>query len=221
MPHHFAVRLAETPKPFAQRLAPWLAALLVFLLMGAGAMWSRQQEVGRRVAEQERDVLRLELAAAQASLTAVVVSQAAATAAALARTNEPGPALERALALVYATYEDPSDARLRALADAFSPGALSIMRPEADHLRQNNLKLGGTSGFQVEVLGSAPRGQDRAEVRTRERWQYDERDASGRRARCLVEESEISYVLRRVGATGWLVDTIQVGSSRRTDCPPE
>jgi hypothetical protein len=157
------------------------------------------------------------LAVAEASLTAIVRAQAEASATAQARTSEPAAALERALGLVLATYQDPSEARLRGLADAFSPAALAVFRPEADRLLAMDLRLGGDSRYDLQVLSSAPQGADRAEVRTRERWTYDERDASGRRARCLHEEGEQTYTLRRTGG-GWLVDEVQVASSQRTEC---
>ena len=61
--------------------------------------------------------------------------------------------------------------------------------------------------------------QDHAQVRTTERWLYDERDASDRRLRCFTEDSDQTYVLVRQGQD-WIVDEVQLGSTRRTDCPP-
>jgi hypothetical protein len=56
------------------------------------------------------------------------------------------------------------------------------------------------------------------QIRTRERWTYDEVDEQNRPSRCVREESEQTYTLRQVPA-GWLVDDVTLsGPSRRTDC---
>jgi hypothetical protein len=207
---------ASRPGP-VQRALPWLVALAVLLVLGGATVWARQHEAARRSAEARAEAAEARLAVAEASLTAIVRAQAEASATALAQANEPAAALERALGLVLATYKEPSEARMRALGDAFSPAALAVFRPEADRLMSMDLRLGGESGYDLQVLSSSPQGADRAEVRTRERWTYDERDASGRRARCLHEDGEQTYTLQRTGG-GWLVDEVQVASSQRTEC---
>jgi hypothetical protein len=200
-----------------RRALPWLVALSVLLVLGGATVWARQQEAVRRSAEARADAAEAQLAVAEATITAIARAQAEASATALARANEPAAAVEHALSLVLATYKEPSEARLRALGDAFSPEALAVFRPEADRLISMDLRLGGESDYEVEVLSSAPRGADRAEVRTRERWTYDERDASGRRARCLREEGEQTYTLQRTSG-GWLVNEVNVATSQRTEC---
>jgi hypothetical protein len=208
---------APRPNP-VQRALPYLVGIAVLSILVAVALWARQQDDGRSAAVQRADRLEVELAAAQASLTAIVRSQATASATALARAAEPGPALERALQLVFSVYQDPSDAKIRSLSDVLGPAALAIFQREADYLRSNRQKLGGTSSFTPTVVSTAPRGGDRVEVRTRERWVYDERNANDARARCIVEESEQTYVMRQVPA-GWIIEDVQLGTSRRTDCP--
>ena len=72
--------------------------------------------------------------------------------------------------------------------------------------------------YQLEVLETTPVGPDETQIRTRELWTYDEVDAQNRRVRCVREESEQTYVLKRVAA-GWLIQDIQLsGNTRRTDC---
>jgi hypothetical protein len=49
-------------------------------------------------------------------------------------------------------------------------------------------------------------------------WTYDEVDEQNRRSRCVREESEQTYTMKRV-AGGWLVDKVDLsGTTRRTDC---
>src|SRR5918911_844841 len=92
--------------------------------------------------------------------------------------------------LLLAAERDPSLERLRALSDAFGPAALAMVRPEVEHLLSGGLHLGGSSDYELTVLATETPGPDQADVRTRERWVYDERAADDRRARCLVETSE-------------------------------
>ena len=61
--------------------------------------------------------------------------------------------------------------------------------------------------------------QDTVQVHTIERWLYDERDAADNRMRCFTEDSDQNYVLKRQGQD-WIVDEVQLGGSRRTNCPP-
>jgi hypothetical protein len=60
---------------------------------------------------------------------------------------------------------------------------------------------------------------DRAQLHTIELWLYDERDGADRRVRCFIEDSDQDYVLRLNGQV-WVVDEIQLGGTRRVDCPP-
>lgn len=216
------MRLLGSQPSHLRRLLPWLLGLAVFGLVAAGGLWARQQEVARRVAEARADAANAQLAQAQASITALVRAQAVASATALAQANEPGPALERALGLVLAAFQDPTEGRLKALSDAFTPAALALFQREMEHLVSANLRLGGQSGFELTILDISPPvagadGADRLQVRTRERWTYDERDQAGARARCLREEGEQTYTMRR-RPTGWLVEDAQLGTTRRLEC---
>jgi hypothetical protein len=63
-----------------------------------------------------------------------------------------------------------------------------------------------------------PQGADRVQIQTREQWVYDEVDAQNRRSRCVREETEQTYTLRRAPA-GWIVADIALsGAGRRSDC---
>lgn len=209
--------LGSQPRRALPPFVPWLIGAAVLLMLAAGTLWLRQQDTERRVLTARLDVAEVELARAQASLTAVVRAQAVASATAVARAGEPSAILERALALVFEAYRDPTEGRLRALTDAFSPAALSVFQTEAEHLVSSGRKLAGQSMYTVEVLSAAPKGDTGAEVRTRERWVYDEFDAAGKRARCVQEEGEQTYTLMKTGLS-WRVDDVQLGPSRRTDC---
>jgi hypothetical protein len=153
----------------------------------------------------------------QASLTAVVRAQAA-SATALAQASQPETALRNALNLVLQAYREPTEAHLTALQAAFDPPALNIERPEAEHLISAGTHLGGQSGYQMQVTSTTPQGADRTQIETREQWIYDEVDAQDRRARCVHEETEQTYTLRRT-PSGWIVADITLsGAGRRSDC---
>lgn len=217
MMRSWGTRPGEGARRWRQAL-PWLTGLVVLLLLGAAAFWLRGEQLRARSAATRADVAEAQVAVLQASLTAVVRAQAQASATAAAQASLPAPALERALALVFATYRDPTDARLAALAEAFGPRALTVVRREAEHLRAEGLRLSGESAYEVEVLATTPgAGGETSDVRTRETWVYDERDGAGRRVRCIRERSEQTYGLKRV-EVGWLVDTITLGEARRAEC---
>lgn len=198
------------------RLLPWVVAIVILALFGGASLWVRQQEGQRRQESTRADAAEVELAIVRATLTAVVQAQATSQASAVALASQPGPSLERALGLVFAAYQEPTQARLLALNDAFAPAARAVFQTQAEHLISSGRHLGGDSTFQVEVLTTEPRGE-RADVRTRERWLYDERDPANQRQRCLIEEGEQTYTLRRMPA-GWIVEDVQLGISRRSEC---
>ena len=209
--------LGSEPSPW-RRFVPWLVVLIVLLGAGALTFWARQQDTARRVAEARADGAESRLADAEAQLTAIAHTSAAATATALAEANQPETALKRALDLVYEAYKDPTEGRLRALSAAFSPEALSFERTEAEHLISAGTHLSGTTPYELQVLSSSNNGPDQTQIRTREIWGYDEVDEQNRRARCVREESEQTYTLKRM-PSGWLVDTVALsGTTRRTDC---
>ena len=202
-------------------LLTWLIALLLLAGFGGAAVWGRQQtdrasEAERRLADQVQQNASLSL-----TLTAVVQAQATALATAAARTNEPGTALERALGLVFAAYQEPTEGRLRAVNDAFSQAARSMaFQSEAEHLISSGRRLGGSSDWRILDMQVGEIREGRVTIRTRELWIYDEVDAAGNRQRCLREESEQTYTLRQT-AGGWLVEDVTLGPSpvRRSDCP--
>jgi len=163
--------------------------ILLLVLLGAAvavALWARQQDAARRVAEDRANLAETLLVAAEASLTAIARVSAAATATAAAGTNEPELALRRSLDLVFEAYKDPSEGKLKALTDAFSTDALSFERTEAEHLISGGMHLIGGTPYDMTVLSSAPGSNvDDHEIRTREVWTYDEVDAQERRIRCF------------------------------------
>ncbi len=205
------------PGPLRRSL-PWLVALGLLAVVLGLTVWARQQDTARRLAENRADLAEARLAIAEASLTATARSSAAATATAQAQASLPETALRRALDLVFEAYKDPTEAKLRALSDAFSPDALSFERREAEHLISGGLHLAGATPYELNVLSSTPKSSEESEIRTREVWTYDEVDSQGRRTRCFREESEQTYVVRRLPA-GWLIQDVQLsGTTRRTDC---
>src|SRR5207244_4218887 len=120
--------------------------------------------------------------------------------------------------LVFEAYKDPTDGRLRALSAAFGPEALNFERTEAEHLISAGTHLAGSTPYELQVLSSNAGGPDQTQIRTREIWFYDEVDEQNRKSRCVREESEQTYTLRRV-PSGWQVDAVQLsGTTRRTDC---
>ena len=208
--------LGAEPGPL-RRMIPWLVALGVLVCIGALTLWARQQDTARRVAEGRADAAEAQLVAVEASLTALVRTSTAATATAVAQANQPEAALRRALDLVFAAYREPSDGRLQALTAAFSPEALSFERAEAEHLISGGLHLAGGTPYTLDIQSVTPRA-DVVEIKTHEVWTYDEVDAQNRKVRCVREESDQTYTLRRI-TNGWLVDNVQLtGPTRRTDC---
>jgi hypothetical protein len=71
----------------------------------------------------------------------------------------------------------------------------------------------------MDVLSTTPGpSRDTTQITTHEVWTYDEVDAANRRVRCVVEESDQTYALRRVAA-GWLVSDVSLqGTPHRADC---
>jgi hypothetical protein len=215
---------------FRRRLLGLLVPVTILaVLAAAGVLWVDQQNARARLAEAQLEpvLARAEAAearavSAEASLTAIAVqrvAEAAGTATAVARVNEPQRALERALGRLFAAFQEPTGRGYEQLSEAFSASALQVLRAEGDHLRATGRRLGGASTFSVESSPVEQLAPDRAQVRTTERWLYDERDESDRRQRCLIEESDQTYLLRMVGQS-WMVDEVQLGRSGRTDCPP-
>jgi hypothetical protein len=162
-------------------------------------------------------------ARAEASLTAISQARQAevsATATAAAKGDEPQRALERILGQLFAVFQDPSGPGYDQLSHVFSENALQTVRPEADFLRGNGRHLGGVSTFNVDASPPQPIALDRAQIRTKERWVYDERNDADQRERCFVEDSDQMYVMVLNGQA-WTVDNIQLGATSRTDCPPD
>src|SRR5262249_19873628 len=143
------------PSPL-RRAVPFVLVLLLLGVLAGVALWARQQETARRLAENRADVAESRLVAAQASLTPISPVRAAATAPAAVANNEPELALRRSLDLVFEAYKDPSEGRLKALTDAFSSDALSFERTEAEHLISGGLHLAGNTPYQLTVVSAAP-----------------------------------------------------------------
>jgi hypothetical protein len=205
------------PSPL-RRLFPLIVVVLV-LAAGVGVvLWGRQQDAARRVAENRADLAETEVAAAQASLTAIVRVNAATTATAVASTSEPEMALRRSLDLVFAAYKDPSEGKLKALTDAFSSDALAFERTEAEHLISGGLHLAGATPYQLQVMSTTTSTSGDVDITTHEIWTYDEVDNQSHPVRCVREESDQSYTLRNIAA-GWRVEDVALqGAPRRMDC---
>lgn len=212
------MRLVGGEPRLLRRLLPWLVALGMLAVIVGLTFWARQKDAALALAEGRASTAETRLVQVEASLTAVLRTSAAATATAAATSSQPELALRRALDLVFAAYKDPSDGKLRALSDAFSPDALSFERSEAEHLLSGGLHLTGATPYVLDVISSTPTGPDQSEIKTHEVWTYDEVDAQNRKTRCVREESDQTYVLRRVAA-GWLIQDIQLsGATKRTEC---
>ncbi|MDQ6670183.1 MAG: hypothetical protein M3069_05455 [Chloroflexota bacterium] len=205
------------PSPLRRYIA-WVVPLGMLAVVVGLTAYARQQDSARRAAERRADTAETQLVVAQASLTAIARSSAAATATAMAASNLPEAALHRALDLVFEAYKDPSDGKLRALSDAFSPDALSFERTEAEHLLSGGLHLTGGTPYIMDVLSNTPKSADESEIATHEIWTYDEVDAQNRGTRCVREESEQTYTLRRVGSS-FVIQTVSLsGATKRSPC---
>jgi hypothetical protein len=196
-------------------LPAWIALTALALLV-AVVIWANQREVASQASEARASQAEARAATAEAVVTAQIETRAA-TATALAYAGSPEAAVDRSLSLVLAAEREPTDQRLRSLNDAFGPAALAVMRPEIEHLLSGGLHLGGQSGYHLTVLATTLPSPDQAQVRTREHWTYDERNADDHRARCLVEISEQTYTLNKAGPD-WQVGDIQLGTLTRTEC---
>jgi hypothetical protein len=199
-----------------QVLPVWIALIALGLLV-AVLIWANQRESALQASEVRASEAESRAATAEAIVTAQADNRAA-TATALAYAGSPEATIDRSLGLVLATERQPTDQHLRSLSDAFGPAALAVMRPEVEHLLSGGLHLGGESGYDLTVLATDLPEPDQAQVRTRERWTYDERNGDDQRARCLVENSEQTYLLQKVGPD-WQVEDIQLGALTRTTCP--
>lgn len=215
---------------FRRRLLALLVPITIVAVLGAaGVLWLDQQSARARLAEAELQpaLSRAEAAEAravraEASLTAIAqqrVAEAAATATAVSVANEPQRALERILGRLFGAFQDPTGTAYDQLTDFFSQTALQTVRPEADYLRATGRHLGGASTFSLESSAPQQLAPDRAQVHTVEHWLYDERDESDHRQRCFIEDSDQTYTLRMNGQT-WVVDELELGGTRRTNCPP-
>jgi hypothetical protein len=215
---------------FRRRALAVMVPLAVIAVLAAVAMtWLDQQSARARLAESQlqpalarADAAEARAVRAEASLTAIAQQQlalAAATATAVSRVNEPQRALERILGRLFATFQEPTGTGYDQLSDVLSPPALQTERPEADYLRATGRHLGGASTFNVSASPPDQLAPDRVQIHTTERWLYDERDDTEKRLRCFTEDSDQTYVMRLNGQT-WIVDEVQLGGTKRTDCPP-
>jgi hypothetical protein len=195
---------------------PWWIALVAVLLLAGMVVWANQREAALQASEARSTQAEARAAAAEVVVTAQALAQAA-TATALEQASSPAAAVDRSLSVLLAAERDPTEARLRALGDTFGPAALAMVRPEVEHLLSGGLHLDSGSAYQLTILATSMPAADQAEVRSRERWTYDERRADEQQARCLVETSDQTYSLQRVG-NDWQIMDIHLVSSNRTDC---
>jgi len=198
-------------------LFPVWVALAALTLLVAMVIWSNQRELVLQASEVRASQAESRAATAESVVTVQARTQSA-TATAFAYSTSPEAVVDRGLNLVLAAGRDPSDTRLRAVNDVFAPAALAILRPELEHLLSGGLHLGGNSAYEVMVVSTEAGDPDEANVRTRERWMYDERNEADQRARCLVEISEQIYTLHKA-APDWRVVEIELLSASRADCP--
>jgi hypothetical protein len=217
-------------RTFRRRLLALLVPLTVLVvLVAAGVLFVDQQSARARLAEAElqpalvrAEAAEARAAQAEASLTAIAQSrqaEAAATATVVSQVNEPQRALERILGRLFGVFQDPTGAGYDQLSHVFSESALQTVRPEADYLRATGRHLGGASTFNVDASPAQQIAPDRSQIHTNERWLYDERDDADQRQRCFIEDSDQTYILVQNGQA-WTVDQIQLGGTRRSDCPP-
>jgi len=195
---------------------PWWITLVAMLLVAAILVWATQRDAALRATEARASQAEARAEVAEALVTAQAQAQVA-TATALQQASSPAAAVDRSLSVLLAAERDPSEERLRALNNTFAPAALAFVRPEVEHLLSGGLHLGGHSAYELTVLASDSPAPDQAEVRTRERWTYDERTPDDQRARCLVETSDQMYSLRRSGSD-WQIADIDLATSSRSDC---
>ena len=196
----------------------WIALLALGVLV-AVVLWANQREAALYASETRANQAEARAATAEAVVTVQAGSQAA-TSTALAYVNSPEAAVDRGLRLVLAVEREPTEQRIRALGDAFAPAALVVLRPEVEHLLSGGLHLGGDSGYEITVAAIARPTPDQAQVRTRERWTYDERNAADERMRCIVESSDQTYTLERAGPEWRVADLDFIASSRAVCAGP-
>jgi hypothetical protein len=199
------------------QIVPVWIALVALGLLVVILYWANQRDVALQASETRASQAESRAATAEAIVTAEAYAQAA-TATALAYASSPEAAVDRSLKLLLEAEREPTDQRLRSLNDAFGPAALAVVRPEVEHLLSGGLHLDGDSDYDLAVLAADLASPDQADVRTRERWIYDERNSADERVRCLVESGEQTYTLRKVGPD-WEVDDIQLGPTSRVPCP--
>lgn len=218
--------------------AALFAAVVVLIALGAATLWVRDLQLRvqtsdlqvvalstRGAASEARalvaeasltGIARSSQATATAQLAATSTAQAEATAA--AQSADPAASLQKALGLVFAAYQQPTDDRVQAMEQAFDPAAVPVFRPELDHLQEGGLHLGPNASFNVDVQGVTRPDPDHANVRTHEKWAYDEVDGADRSVRCITEESDQTYSLTRGGGGGWVVSAVQLASVQRGQC---
>jgi hypothetical protein len=192
-------------------------ALVALALLAAMVFWTSQRQAVWQAGEVRVTEAEARVATLETSLSSLSRLQQA-TATALAYVGSPAAAVDRSLGLVLAAEREPTDQRLRTLNETFGEPALAVVRPEVEHLLSGGLHLGDQSAYTADVVSTEYPETDQAQVRTRERWMYDERTQDDERARCLVETSDQTYTLQRAGPE-WRVVDIEVTTASRTDCP--
>ena len=89
---------------------------------------------------------------------------------------------------------------------------------EAEHLLSGALHLAGSAPYEMTVLSSTAKSPEETEIATHEVWTYDEIDGQNRSTRCVREESDQTYTLRRVGANFLIQGVSLSGTTKRSQC---
>ncbi len=197
---------------------PWaaLAAALAMLFFAGRLVQDLRDRLV--VAERRAAVAEQALATATVQLATASAALATATAAPIARLAEARAALEQILQATLAAFRDPSPEQVAALSTLYDSQPLAEVMPEIDHLRSQGLRLGGRSGFVLDVREADVLGSDRARIRTQERWTYDELNAQGQSVRCVQDLYSVAYILQRQDS-GWrIAELTQEAPRQRQAC---
>ena len=182
------------------RFMPWLVALGMLAVVVGLMFWVRQQDTARRVAEGRADAAEARSVVAEASLTAIARTSAAATATALAETNQPEAALRRALDLVFEAYKDPIGRQAAGAVGRFQSGRVEFRAHRGGafdfgrHCTWPAARRTSCRCFRAPTQGQMRRRSPRTK-----RGPTTRSTLQNRKTRCVREESEQTYMLHRVG----------------------
>jgi hypothetical protein len=193
-----------------------LAAALALLFLAGRLVTDLRERL--QLAEGRAAAAESALGTATTQAATAIAALATSTAAPRARVDEARAAVEQILATTLEAYRDPSPERVAAVTQLYAPQPLSEITPEIDRLRSQGLHLGGRSGYQLEIPSADTLGEDRALVRTRELWTYDELNAQDETVRCVQETYTASYLMQRQQDT-WRIEELRLEEpTSRQDC---